>query len=66
MQAPPVPQLLMQVPQLAPSVIRSTQWPPHAVVPVGHVQMPAMHIVPAAHVVPHVPQFVPSVIGSTQ
>jgi hypothetical protein len=28
--------------------------------------MPAVHAVPAAHVVPQVPQFIGSVVGSTQ
>jgi hypothetical protein len=60
-----VPQLAMQAPQFAGSVCVSTQWPLHAVIVPGHEQTPAMHVVPAAHVVPQVPQFIGSIVGST-
>src|SRR5688572_21073339 len=58
---------LLQLPQYASSVVRSTQMLPHLVV--GATQFtphaPFEQTSPAGHALPHMPQFVGSVFAST-
>ncbi len=58
--APPVHTAVVhgfvQLPQCATSVWRSTQLVPQAVSPVPHVHVPAVHVDPVEHAVPHAPQ----------
>jgi hypothetical protein len=42
-----------------------TQTPLHEVSPVGHAHLPATQLVPTAQVLPHAPQFAPSVCSLT-
>ena len=65
-QVPPGPQLDRQPPQFAGSVSVLTQPPPQSVPPLGHVQIPAMHVVPPLQRVLHVPQFIGSLVRSAQ
>lgn len=55
----------LQVPQLAPSVCKLTQVPPHDVCPLGQ-QMPAEQTKPAEHALPQPPQLRASVVRSVQ
>jgi hypothetical protein len=59
------PHTFVHEPQCVLSVSVSTQTPPHAVSP-GPQQMPLVHVSPEPHVVPQLPQFSSSVIGSEQ
>jgi hypothetical protein len=59
----PSRQEVVQAPQWAGSVLRSTQAPLHSVSPAAQVcwQVPPLQVWPAAQAVPHVPQFLGSV-----
>jgi hypothetical protein len=54
-----------QPPQLFGSLVVSTQPEPHET-PVVHTHMPPVHVRPVPHAVPHAPQFMESIVGSTQ
>lgn len=53
-----------QAPQLAGSLARDTQVPPQLTWPEGHAHCPLTHVVPPAQVLPHAPQFAPSLCVS--
>jgi hypothetical protein len=59
---------LLQVPQLALSVLRLTQAPLHGVVPLGQTvwHAPLTQVFPPWQAVPQVPQLLPSVLRLAQ
>src|SRR5438105_4549370 len=59
-------QILPQLPQLFPSLLKSAQPPLHGDRPTEHSQVPALQTDPAAQVLLHVPQLLASVCRSTQ
>lgn len=66
-QANPLGQALPHAPQWALEVFRSTQDPLHVVVPDGQpdTQLLLAHTLPAAHLVPHLPQLPALLVKST-
>jgi hypothetical protein len=51
-----VPQAAPQAPQLAGSLVTSTQADPHRRLPAAHLHAPALHVSPALQRLPHAPQ----------
>jgi len=54
-----------QAPQLSGSVWVSAHFPLHCVRPTPQTHCPAVHVSPAAQLMPHAPQFVALVCRST-